>query len=59
MASDLWQTRLGDAGFAAHVEAALKDMAVVEAANAEEEALAIAHRVAPRRWKRRARPPRW
>ena len=42
MASDLWQTRLGDSAFAAHAEAALKDMAVVEAANAEEEALAIA-----------------
>ena len=42
MASELWQTRLGEPGFTAHVEAALKDMAVVEAANAEEEALAIA-----------------
>ena len=42
MASDLWQTRLGDSGFAVHVEAALKDMAVVETANAEEETLAIA-----------------
>ena len=42
MASDLWQMRLGDSGFAVHVEAALNDMAVVEAANAEEEALAIA-----------------
>jgi ATP-dependent helicase/nuclease subunit B len=42
MASELWQTRLADAGFASHLEAALKDMAVVEAANAEEEALAIA-----------------
>ena len=58
MASDLWQARLGEPDFVAHVEAALKDMAVVEAANAEEEALAIA--IALRqRWRRRARPPRW
>ena len=42
MASDLWQTRLGGSGFAVHADAALKDVAVVEAANAEEEALAIA-----------------
>jgi ATP-dependent helicase/nuclease subunit B len=40
--SDLWQSRLRETGFAAHADAALRDLAVVEAANAEEEALAIA-----------------
>jgi ATP-dependent helicase/nuclease subunit B len=42
MASNLWQEQLGDEGFAAHVDAALQGIAVVEAANPEEEALAIA-----------------
>ena len=41
-ASELWQTRLGERDFPAHADAALKDVAMVEAANAEEEALAIA-----------------
>jgi ATP-dependent helicase/nuclease subunit B len=41
-ASELWQDRLADAGFAAHADAALSTVAVIEAANAEEEALAIA-----------------
>ncbi len=41
-ASELWQSRLGGPGFAAHADAALATIAVVEAANAEEEALAIA-----------------
>ena len=41
-ASELWQERLADAGFAAHADAALDSVAVIEAANAEEEALAIA-----------------
>jgi ATP-dependent helicase/nuclease subunit B len=41
-ASELWQERLADAGFAAHADAALTSVAVIEAANAEEEALAIA-----------------
>jgi ATP-dependent helicase/nuclease subunit B len=42
IASDLWQGRLGQPEFVAHLESALEQMAVVEAANAEEEALAIA-----------------
>ena len=42
IASDLWQARLGETEFAAHADTALAGMAVVEAANAEEEALAIA-----------------
>ena len=41
-ASELWKDRLADAGFAAHADAALASVAVIEAANAEEEALAIA-----------------
>jgi len=41
-ASDLWEAKLREASFVAHVETSLKDVAVVEAANAEEEALAIA-----------------
>ncbi len=41
-ASELWQERLADAGFAIHADAALGSVAVIEAANAEEEALAIA-----------------
>lgn len=42
LASQLWQALPGDAGFAARADAAVTDMAVIEAANAEEEALAIA-----------------
>ena len=57
-ASELWQQRLADADFAAHADAALADVAVIEAANAEEEALAIA--VALREAvDDPARPPRW
>ncbi len=41
-ASELWRDRLRDADFAAHADAAMADIAVIEAANAEEEALAIA-----------------
>ena len=41
-ASELWRERLADADFAAHADRALRDVAVIEAANAEEEALAIA-----------------
>ena len=41
-ATDLWRARTGDAGFAAHAEAALAGLSLIEAANAEEEALAIA-----------------
>jgi ATP-dependent helicase/nuclease subunit B len=41
-ASELWRERLTSADFAAHAQAAFKDVAVVEAGNAEEEALAIA-----------------
>ena len=41
-ASDLWKDRLGDAGFTKHADAAMRSIAVIEAANAEEEALAIA-----------------
>jgi ATP-dependent helicase/nuclease subunit B len=41
-ASELWRERLTSADFTAHAEAAFKDIAVVEAGNAEEEALAIA-----------------
>jgi ATP-dependent helicase/nuclease subunit B len=41
-ASDLWKDRLGDAGFGKHADAAMQSIAVIEAANAEEEALAIA-----------------
>jgi ATP-dependent helicase/nuclease subunit B len=41
-ASELWKDRLADAGFAAHADAAMASVAVIEAANAEEEALAIA-----------------
>lgn len=42
VASELWQQRLTQPDFAAHADAALADVAVIEAANAEEEALAIA-----------------
>jgi ATP-dependent helicase/nuclease subunit B len=41
-ATDLWLQRLADAGIEAHVAAAAASLTVVEAANAEEEALAIA-----------------
>ena len=42
LASQLWQALPGDTAFAAKADAAVKDIAVIEAANAEEEALAIA-----------------
>jgi ATP-dependent helicase/nuclease subunit B len=42
LASEHWQALPGDAGFAARADAAVKDITVIEAANAEEEALAIA-----------------
>ena len=41
-ATDAWPSRTGDPAFAAHVDDALRTVAVIEAANAEEEALAIA-----------------
>jgi ATP-dependent helicase/nuclease subunit B len=41
-ASDLWQERLKSAAFAARADAAFKDITVIEAGSAEEEALAIA-----------------
>ena len=41
-ATERWQQRLAQPAFAAHVERALASVSVVEAANAEEEALAIA-----------------
>ena len=41
-ATELWRSRLGETGFTAHAGTALDGIAVVEAANAEEEALAIA-----------------
>jgi len=41
-ATDLWRTRTRDPGFLAHAEHALERLTVIEAANAEEEALAIA-----------------
>ena len=41
-ATDLWRQRAADAGFEADAEAALRTMTIVEAANAEDEALAIA-----------------
>jgi ATP-dependent helicase/nuclease subunit B len=41
-ATDLWRQRAADAGFEDHVEASLGTMAMIEAANAEDEALAIA-----------------
>jgi ATP-dependent helicase/nuclease subunit B len=40
--TELWRQRLDDADFAAHADAALKGLTVIQAANAEEEALAIA-----------------
>jgi ATP-dependent helicase/nuclease subunit B len=41
-ATDLWRARTGEASFVAHAEAALAGLSCVEAATAEEEALAIA-----------------
>jgi ATP-dependent helicase/nuclease subunit B len=41
-ASALWRDRLDKEGFAAHADAALASLSVIEAASAEEEALAIA-----------------
>jgi ATP-dependent helicase/nuclease subunit B len=41
-ATELWQSRAGDPEFEAHVDVALAGVAVMEAANPEEEALAIA-----------------
>jgi ATP-dependent helicase/nuclease subunit B len=41
-ATEQWQARLVDADFAARADAAVRSLAVIEAANAEEEALAIA-----------------
>jgi ATP-dependent helicase/nuclease subunit B len=40
--TELWRARLADTTFAAHASSALERLAFVEAANAEEEALAIA-----------------
>ncbi|MEX2035162.1 MAG: double-strand break repair protein AddB, partial [Xanthobacteraceae bacterium] len=40
--TELWRQRLTETGFSAHADAALESLAVIEAANAEEEALAIA-----------------
>jgi ATP-dependent helicase/nuclease subunit B len=41
-ATDLWQRRLSQDGFAAHADAAMAGITAIKAANAEEEALAIA-----------------
>ncbi len=41
-ATERWQARLAAAGFAAHADTAMAAVSVIEAANAEEEALAIA-----------------
>jgi len=41
-ATDLWRQNAADAGFDAHAEQALATLTVIEAANPEEEALAIA-----------------
>jgi ATP-dependent helicase/nuclease subunit B len=41
-ASEMWRDRLKDAHFASHADAAMTSIAAIEAANAEEEALAIA-----------------
>ena len=40
--SELWQERLTNADFVGHADTAMESIAVIEAANAEEEALAIA-----------------
>jgi ATP-dependent helicase/nuclease subunit B len=42
VATDMWRQTFADAAFAAHADAALKTLTVVEAANPEEESLAIA-----------------
>ncbi|RDV04148.1 double-strand break repair protein AddB [Undibacter mobilis] len=42
LASQLWQALPNDTAFGTRADAAIKDIAVIEAANAEEEALAIA-----------------
>ena len=42
MQTDIWQKRAGDLVFEAQADAAISTMTVIEAANAEEEALAIA-----------------
>ena len=42
VSTDMWRQKANDPQFAAHAEAALETLAVIEAANAEEEALAIA-----------------
>ena len=41
-ATERWHERLGEKSFAAHADAALADLTMIEAGNAEEEALAIA-----------------
>ena len=41
-ATDLWRTRAADAGFESDAEAAMGSITMIEAANAEDEALAIA-----------------
>jgi ATP-dependent helicase/nuclease subunit B len=41
-ATDHWKTNLVDDGFAVHVDAAVSGIAMIEAGNAEEEALAVA-----------------
>jgi len=41
-ATDLWRARTGESGFVLHAQAALAGLSCIEAANAEEEALAIA-----------------
>ena len=41
-ATDMWRQKAADPAFEAHVEAALRTLTVIEAANAEDEALAIA-----------------
>jgi ATP-dependent helicase/nuclease subunit B len=41
-ATEFWRARASDASFEAHAEAALSSIAMIEAANAEDEALAIA-----------------
>ena len=41
-ATELWRQRASDESFAAHAEAALASITMIEAANAEDEALAIA-----------------
>ena len=41
-ATDLWQQRAADPAFGAHADAAMAKISVIEAANAEEESLAIA-----------------